>query len=69
MTRALATWSRQKSTSSSVVASMRILEHEQDGLTARQPYELVDERLQCAGPLLLRRHYEAPLIDRAAYCA
>jgi hypothetical protein len=34
---------------------MRIFEHEQDGLTTRQPYELVDEGLQCAGPLLLWR--------------
>ncbi len=34
---------------------MRIFKHEQDRLAARQLYELVNERLQCAGPLLLRR--------------
>ena len=34
---------------------MRIFEYEQDSLVARQLYELVDERLQCTGPLLLRR--------------
>jgi hypothetical protein len=34
---------------------MRIFEHEQDGLAARQLYELVDERLQSASPLPLWR--------------
>src|ERR1700730_3742116 len=34
---------------------MRVLEHEQDGLAARQLYELLDERLQSASPLLLWR--------------
>src|SRR6202171_775646 len=40
---------------------MRVSEHEQDGLTARQLHELVDERLQCASPLLLRRQAQSSI--------
>ena len=37
------------------VDPMRIFEHEEDRLAARQPDKLVDERLHCADPLLLWR--------------
>src|SRR6267143_1994611 len=61
MTRALATWTEIDEFKRRRIDPMRIFEHEQDGLTARQPHELVDERLQCAGSLLLRRQAQGSI--------